>query len=156
MNKFFFLTVSVILLTSAIADCQWYQRRYGVNDINQLNQQQLTESFLRARGGARAGALVSGVGAIGIVTGIILVNHESPYSGDIVPNVMGIMILAGTIPMEITGLTILGVSGTRLQSIRAVMNKTQVSLGIMNSNTEFNGHIPGISMVPCVSVKFNF
>jgi len=156
MKKLLFLTASVLLLTSAVADCQWYQRRYGVNNINQLTQQQLTESFLRARGGTRAGALISGASAVGIVAGIIMFKHYSPYPGDIGINVIGVLVLGGTIPMEITGLTIWGISGTRLQSIRAVMNNTTVSLGIMNSYTEYSGDISGGSMVPCVSVKYTF
>ncbi len=93
-------------------------RRYGVDNINQLSQQQLTESFLRSRGGARAGALLSGVSAIGIVAGAIMFKHDSPYSGDIGINVVGILVLGATIPMEITGLTYLGSIGTRLQTIQ--------------------------------------
>ncbi len=146
----------MVLLVSQGADCQWYQRRYGVNDLNQLNQLQLKESFLRARGGARAGALLSGVSAIGIVTGIIMLNHESPYSGDIGINVLGILVLGGTIPMEITGLTIWSISGTRLQSIRAVMNNTEVSLGIMNYSPYKITGISNYNSIPCISITYNF
>lgn len=156
MKKILFITVSVLLLTSAVADCQWYQRRYGVNEINQLNQQQLTESFLRARGGTRAGALISGVSAIGIVAGIIMFKHDSPYAGDIGINVIGVLVLGGTIPMEITGLTIWGISGTRLQSIKAVMNKTQVSLGVMNYSPYNMTRISNCSSIPCISITYNF
>ena len=156
MKKLLFLTASVLLLTSAVVDCQWYQRRYGVNNINQLTQQQLTESFLRARGGARAGALISGVSAVGIVTGIIMLKHNSPYSGDIGINVIGVLVLGGTIPMEITGLTIWVISGTRLQSIRAVMNNTEVSLGIMNCSPYYVSGIAKSSSIPCISITYNF
>lgn len=156
MKKIFLIISSALLLTSSVADCQWYQRRYGVNNIDQLTQQQLTESFLRARGGTRAGALLSGASAIGIVTGIILFTHDSPYSGDIGLNVVGIMVLAGTIPMEITGLTILGVSGTRLQSIRAVMNNTSVSFGIMNYSPYKISGISNYSSIPCISITYRF
>ena len=132
MKKIIIILATTFLLVSEGAYCQWYQRRYGVNDINQLTQQQLTESFLRVRGGTRAGAILSGASAIGIIAGIIMFKHESPYAGDIGINVIGVLVLGGTIPMEITGLTIWGVYGTRLQSLRAVMNNTKISLGIMN------------------------
>jgi hypothetical protein len=156
MNKLFFITVSMLLLASAVADCQWYQRRYGVSDINQLTQQQMTESFLRARGGTRAGALISGASAIGIVAGIIMFKHESPYPGDIGTNVIGILVLGGTIPMEITGLTIWGISGTRLQSIKAVMNNAKVSLGVMNLSPHNSSGVSNCNSIPCISIKYNF
>ena len=155
MKKVIFIITTVFLLASMSADCQWYQRRYGVNNPNQLTQQQLTESFLRARGGTRAGALLSGASAIGIIAGIIMFKHESPYPGDIETNVLGILVLGGTIPMEITGLTIWGISGTRLQSIRAAMNNTKVSLGIMNC---FPYNISGTAnsySIPCISITYN-
>jgi hypothetical protein len=156
MKSIFLIITSVFLLVSAGADCQWYQRRYGVNNLNQLTQQQLTESFLRARGGTRAGAMLSGASAIGIVAGIIMFKHESPYPGDIETNVIGILVLGGTIPMEITGLTILGVSGTRLQSIRGVMNNTKVNLGVMNYSQYCAAGVSNCPYIPCISITYSF
>jgi len=53
MKKILLIIIAALLL-SVTGNCQWYQRRYDVNDINQLSQEQLNEAFLRARGGARA------------------------------------------------------------------------------------------------------
>jgi hypothetical protein len=152
MKKVFFIMVFASLLLSESANCQWYKRRYGVNDLNQLSQLQLTESFMRSRGGARAGALLSVASAIGISAGIIMFKYDSPYPGDIERNAIGVLLLAGTIPMEITGLTIWGISGTRLHSVRAVMNNTEVRIGVLNyplySSGGYNrSSIPGISLV---------
>jgi hypothetical protein len=155
MKKVFFILVFASLLISEIANCQWYTRRYGVNDLNQLSQQQLTESFMRSRGGARAGALLSVASAIGIGAGIIMFKYDSPYPGDIGRNVAGLLLLAGTIPMEITGLTIWGISGTRLQTIRAVMNNTEVRIGVLNYPQYSSGGYKR-SSVPGVSLVFKF
>jgi hypothetical protein len=156
MKKIFFLLAFALLLISESASCQWYTRRYGVNNINQLSQQQLTESFLRSRGGVRAGSLLSGVSAIGIVAGAFMFTHDSPYSGDIGINVLGVLVLGATIPMEITGLTILGVSYPRLQSIKAVMKNTDVHLGVRNYYQYNCNGDPNCSAMPCLSVTFRF
>jgi hypothetical protein len=156
MKKVFLIITTIFLLVSEGADCQWYQRRYGVSNLNQLNQQQLTESFLRARGGARAGALISAASTVGIIAGTIMLTHDSPNPGDIGVNAFGIVVLAGSIPMEITGLTIWGVSGTRLQSIRGVMNNTRLSLGVMNFSPHYSSGVSNCNSIPCISLKYNF
>jgi hypothetical protein len=58
--------------------------------------------------------------------------------------------------MEITGLTVWGISGTRLQSIRAVMNNTEVSLGIMNYSPYNMVGNSNCNSIPCISIRFNF
>ena len=156
MKKIIFFVASALLLLSESANCQWYQRRYGADNINQLSEQQLTEAFLRSRGAVRAGTLVSVASAIGIVAGVIMLTHDSPYSGDIGTNVLGGLVLGATIPMEITGLTILGVSYPRLQSIKAVMNNTDVRLGVMNYSQYNVIGGPKCSAIPCVSVTLRF
>ena len=156
MKKVFLFLIFALLLLSESAKCQWYQRRYGADNINQLSEQQLTEAFLRSRGAVRAGTLVSAAGAIGIVAGAIMFKHYSPYPGDIGINVLGVLVLGATIPMEITGLTILGVSYPRLQSIKAVMNNTDVRLGVMNYSQYNVIGGPKCSAIPCVSVTLRF
>jgi len=156
MKKIIFFVASALLLLSESANCQWYQRRYGADNINQLSEQQLTEAFLRSRGAVRAGTLVSVASAIGIVAGAIMFTHDSPYPGDIERNVFGVLVLAATIPMEITGLTILGISYPRLQSIKTVMNNTNVRLGVLNFSQYNAFRDPECSAIPCVSVTLRF
>ena len=156
MKKIFFIAAAALLLVSENANCQWYQRRYGVNDLNQLSQLQLDEAFMRARGSTRAGALLSVASAIVIGAGIAMVAYDNPHPGDIGRNAFGVLLLAGTIPMEITGLTILGISGTRLQTIKAVMNNTEVRLGVLNYSQYNNTGGYNCSSVPGISVIFKF
>jgi len=155
MNKVF-LIIIVTVLISTCGNCQWYQKRYGVNNIEQLSQQQLNDAFLRARGGARAGALLSAASAIGIVTGIIMFTYESPYAGDIGRNVGGVLLLAGTIPMEITGLIIWGISSERLQTVRLIMKNTEIRLGLLNYPVSNKPGGLNCYSIPGISVTFNF
>lgn len=41
------LIFATIILFFADGNCQWYNRRYGASDINQLSKEQLNEALIK-------------------------------------------------------------------------------------------------------------
>jgi hypothetical protein len=155
MKKVFLIIINVIML-SANCNCQWYNRRYGESDINQLSQVQLNESLDRAKDGISSGAVISIISGIAIAGGIIMLTRESPYPGDIEGNVTGLLLIAASIPFEIIGLTVWSTNKTRAKSINEVLRNPDLKLGLVNCQmgNMFSGYQG--SLLPCVSLTIHF
>ena len=133
------LVVTTTLLLSISGNCQWYSRKYGVSDLNQLSQIQLNEALIRAKDGMSSGAVISIISGIGIVGGIIRATRDSPYPGDIWGNITGLLLLAGSIPFEITGLLVRGINRSRAKRIEEVLNKAEIKFGLLNCSIGLAG-----------------
>jgi hypothetical protein len=156
MKKVFLIMVTVIMI-STCGNCQWYQRRYGVNNINQLSEQQLTEAFLRARGGARAGALLTTASAIGIVSGILIASSADNIgrAGE-ARAYIGVFLAFGSLPIGLLGAPIWGISGTRLKTIKGIMKNTEIKIGLINYPASIKSGGLSCSSIPGFSITFNF
>lgn len=155
-----FLIISFLILLSAGGNCQWYNRRYGVNDITQLSQEQLNEALTRAQSKVTGGHVLSIVGAAGIGVGSYLIAHSKkiyPEANDLTEQQLtGIMFLVISIPIEIAGLIKWGINGTRVKSIKGVLKSTDVKMGFVNYQ---KGNICASSqgsLLPCLSVTIHF
>lgn len=135
MKKIFLIISSVILL-SVSGNCQWYYRRYGVNEISKLSQEQLNEALTRAQSKVTGGHVLSIVGAIGIGVGSYLIVHSKkiyPEANDITqPQMAGFTFLVISIPIEIVGLIKWSINGTRVKNIKGVLKSTEMKMGIIN------------------------
>jgi hypothetical protein len=155
-----FLIMSTLILLSVSGNCQWYHRRYGVNDINQLSQEQLNEALTKAQSKISGGHVLSIVGAIGIGVGSYLIVYSKriyPEANDITEGEMtGWVFLAISIPVEIAGLTKWGINGKRVKSIKEVLNNTELKMGLVNyqKGNICSGSLG--SLLPCLSVKIRF
>ena len=69
--------MSTALLLSVSGNCQWYNRRYGVNNINQLSREQLNQALKRAQSGVTGGIVLSSVGAAGIGIGAFFIHDAN-------------------------------------------------------------------------------
>jgi len=147
--------ISAILLSANLYS-QWKNRRYGESDINQLSHVQLNEALDRAKDGMSSGAVISAISGIGIVGGIIMATRNSPYPGDIEGNVTGLLLLAVSIPFEITGLIVWGTNKTRAKNINEVLRNPDLKLGLVNYQTGnmFSGYQG--SVLPCLSLTIHF
>ena len=50
MKKILLIMVAVLMITTG-GNCQWLQRKYGVNDINMLSTEQLNVALRKAKVG---------------------------------------------------------------------------------------------------------
>jgi hypothetical protein len=162
MKKVFLIMTTALLFVSISCNCQWYQRQYGVNDINQLSQEQLNEALLNAQSGRAVGCVMLTVGVIGSV-GSWLVGRTIPISffgGTTVENRSRLnrCILIGccSIPVGITGGVILGKYNTRVRTIKGIMNNTEIKLGLLNYSASNKPGSSNYSSIPGFSITFNF
>ena len=132
-----FIIISVLFLISENGNCQWYQRQFGVNDLNQLSQEQLNMALKKAKGGVATGITFSVIGAIGIVSGIHLFtkdypDDEYPDQAEMGKQFEGLGLALISIPPEIIGLVILKKKRSRIAEIEKVLNNPEIKIGLFN------------------------
>jgi hypothetical protein len=149
------LIIATIILLSITGNCQWYHRRYGVNDINQLSKEQLNEALRKAKGGARVSGLVSLIGGVGIISGIVTLSKVKDRE-DEGKAYTGVFLTGISIPLEITGLTIWGIHGTRKYNIKNTLKNSDIKVGLINNPSANLLRDSKASLVPGVCLKFNF
>jgi hypothetical protein len=149
------LIISTLILLSVSGNCQWYNRRYGVNDINQLSKEQLNEALIRTQRGISGGRTLSLVSAIGICGGIveILVTRNVGEGFGILAG-MGLIIVS--VPLEIVGLTKWGINDSRAKSIKEVLKSTELKTGLLNYHGINIYSDSQVSLIPCLSVIIHF
>lgn len=102
--KTVFLIMATAMLISTCGNCQWFERRYGADDIYQLSNEQLHDDYKRAK----------------------------------------------------AGVIIWGINGTRLQTIKGIMNNAEIKLGVLNfSSSNYSGDF-NCSSMPGFSILFKF
>jgi hypothetical protein len=152
-----FLLIATTLLISVSSNCQWYHRQYGVNDLNQLSQEQLNAALMKAKSRIRTGAILSTVSAIGIVGGIIIIAKTQQATGEgFLYGIYGLLLMEISIPIEIVGLVKLSKNSLRVKSIERVLNNAKISMGLVNFQ---RGNIYSSSqsyLLPCLSVTIRF
>lgn len=157
--KKIFLIISTLILLSVSGNCQWYNRRYRVNDINQLSKEQLNEALIRAQSGVKGGIILSGLGAIGLGVGGYLILHKTMTSEGLQnQNILftGIGIVILSIPIEIAGLTVFSINNKRKTSIREVLNSTELKMGLGNYHQGNTLSFSQGSLLPCLSITTRF
>ena len=152
MNKLFFIIVYACLL-SVNGNCQWYNRRYGVNDINQLSREQLNLALVRAHKGITGGTILSLAGVAGITVGLIMTTNESE---DFAKSLSGMALTAVSTFTEVIGLAILIDNSLRTRRIKKALNGTEMKIGLINYQMEqVYTDSQGLSL-PCLSVTICF
>jgi hypothetical protein len=145
-----FLILAAVLLISTSSNCQWYHRQYGANDIFQLTSEQFNEALHKAKIGVRNGAIISIAGVIGIIGGIIEI-QATKNVGEGFGILAGVGLIAISIPLEITGLTILGIYGSRENTIKEILKNSEIKIVVYNyQNKLVDSHGPastGLSIV---------
>jgi hypothetical protein len=127
MKRIFLIIISALLL-SMISNGQWYNRRYGVSDLNQLSREQLDLALTNANFEFGSGIFMVVVGGIGLYGGIYLAKKAPP--GDIGGALGGLLITAISVPLEIAGWVILTINLKRIESIKEVMKSRDLRLGL--------------------------
>jgi hypothetical protein len=147
-----FLIITAIILLSSSGNCQWYQWRYGVNDIKQLSRDQLNEALSKAKKGTRVGLCLSFVGVAGIISTVAIYSNVDDRPGDFTPA----FLVLGMIPIAITGLTVMSVNSSRKSKIIRTLMNSEISLGFTNIPTGNLYRGSNIFTRPNISVTINF
>jgi hypothetical protein len=150
------LIISTLILFSVSGNCQWYNRRYGVNDINQLSKEQLNEALIRTQRGISGGRTLSLVSAIGICGGIIeILATRNVGEGFGILAGMGLIIVS--VPLEIVGLTKWGINDSRAKSIiKEVLKSMELKMGLVNYPCRNIFASSQGSLLPCLSITVRF
>jgi hypothetical protein len=148
------LIIAVIILLSVNGNCQWFHRKYGVNDITQLSQEQLNEAYRKAKTGARVGGFVSVISGVGIISGIIVLNSVEDRE-DESKAYTGVFLTGISIPLEITGLTIWGINSTRKKNIKNILNNLDINVGLINIPSANLSRDSKAYLVPGICLKLN-
>jgi len=155
LMKKLFLILTTLILLSVNGNCQWYNRRYGVNDINQLSEEQLNEALIRTHRGISGGSTLSLIGVIGICGGIIeIIATKNIGEGFGILAGMGLIIVS--VPLEIVGLTKWSINDTRSKSIKEVLRSTELKMGLVNYHERNTFSITQGSLLPCLSITIHF
>lgn len=156
-----FLIISTALLISVSSNCQWYQKQYGVNDLNQLSLEQLNMVLKKAKGRVAIGITLSAVSTIGIISGIYLFRKD--YPDDVYPDQAeigkqfeGLGLALISIPPEIVGQVILSKNHSLTKKIKGVLNNTEVKLELFNYSAGMGINISSGSTIPGFSITFRF
>jgi hypothetical protein len=126
---FLIITTSVLISTSGT--CQWYHRQFGANNIFQLTPEQFNESLISSKKGVRNGTLISAAGVIGILGGTIEI-LATKNIGEGFGILVGAGLLAVSVPLEITGLTIWGTYSSRENTIKEILKNAEIKLVMFN------------------------
>lgn len=153
MKRIFIIIISAILL-SVSSNGQWYNRRYGVSDLNQLSQEQLNLALVNANFEFASGIFLAVVGITGLYSGISHAKSAPP--GDIGGALGGLIMSAISVPIEIAGWIILTINLTRIERIKEVKKSTEMHIGLINCQNEnlFSGS--QVSFLPCLSLTIHF
>jgi hypothetical protein len=150
-----FLIISILMLMSVSGTCQWYQRIYGVDNLSRLSQEQLSEAYSWTWDKVTTGKIISAVGAAGITGGFVEI-LATQNVGEGFGILFGIVAIIFFTPVEITGLTIWGINGSRLDEIEMNMARAKISLGLTNCLADKMIHYPYIAPVPGITLTVSF
>ena len=149
--------VTIMLLISANCHCQWYERRYGVNDIFQLTPEQFKESLSKANAGARTGAVLSIIGTAGTICGISIASSAAHMGSEGEGRAFtGVFLAIGSVPIVLTGLTVLGTYGPRIRRIREILETAEIKTGLLDCSQNDIFKNLNYSSVPAISVTVRF
>jgi hypothetical protein len=163
MNKIILILAAIILL-SVDGNCQnYYYKKYGVKELNQLTQEQLTKELKlnKKAVGFSIGALA--VGTSFIVLGSYL-NKEANKTLTTVEDfeawpfekVLGIVFITSGSAIDLCGLFLLPYSSIKINKIKKLLGNSEVKLGVINSPINKMDNRSNISLTPGISLTINF
>ena len=140
-------------MLSVSGNCQWLKKHYGVNEFNQLSQEQLNDALRRVNNGVKCGTILSVTGVIGIGSGIIIIlaNQDKDFGG-----LGGLLLLEASVPIEIAGILLWSTNGKRIKSIKEVLKSTELKMGLINCHHEYFCSGSKGFLLPCLSLTMEY
>jgi hypothetical protein len=151
------LIIAAVLMITTTANCQWVQRKYGVNDINMLSTEQLNGALRSAKSRVWTGAFISYFGTTSLFLGLSIKNpgHSTRGPGGEGRAFKDAFLTMGSV-LELAGLPILLTNCIRKNNIKKALKKTEVNFGLSNYPTYNISNSTDISSVPSISVTIRF
>lgn len=156
MKKVLLILFTVLMITVS-GNCQWLQRKYGANDINQLSVEQLNNALSRAKSKVWSGAIISYFGTTSLLLAVSIKNPGNTTRG---PGGEGrayrdAFLVMGS-ALDLVGLPILLTNCTRLKTIKKALRKTKISFepSVYHPDNIFN--YPGSTTMSGLSLTINF
>jgi hypothetical protein len=156
--KRIFLAVVLMLGLACPVSSQWYTSKYGVKDINELSAEQLEQSLSQARLAKWGGITLIGLGSVVLVKGISDFNKSNELGGNAGEGYAYSAVISYALGglMELAGVTMVHKNITKIQSIKKVLNQTQVGLSF-SSFPAYRGYgCPENQNVPVVTLSVQF
>ena len=134
------------MLFTIIVDAQWYQRQYGVNDINELNEEYLKYSLQKAESNVKTGKILTytgiGLGTVGLILGVhatsrIITDPFSSWDAELAEVVTGEILLLGGMGTMAVGIPLWSINASRRNKINVALIKFNSSsyLGFKQPST---------------------
>ena len=157
------LIFATIVLCSVDDNCHWYYKKYGVKDMNQLTQEQLSERLRLNKQLLVLDPVIMVVGTTFIIAGIHLINKANAEEISVEgafnyprEKVLGTAFLSSGIVCDICGLLLLPLSLTEINKIKKVQENREIKLGLIScpQNSMFNHS--DISLIPGIYITIHF
>lgn len=156
MKKVMLIVVAVLMITTK-GNCQWLQRKYGVNDINMLSTEQLNEALRTTKSKVWTGAIISyfGTGSLALAISIKNPGHTTRGPGGEGRAYKDAFLIMGSV-LDLVGLPILLTNCTRLKIINKALKNKEINLGFSSFPTNNFFSSKDISPIPIISATINF
>jgi hypothetical protein len=156
-----FLIISSVLFISLSANCQWYQKNFGVDDPGQLSTEQLNKALKKSKDGVTTGIILTAFGSIGIITGACLFlkdypDEKYPDQAEIGKKSQGIILALVSIPPEVIGLSLLKENRLRKSEIERFIINMEMKIVLINSPAEQVFAGSSGNFFPCFSFTIGF
>jgi hypothetical protein len=158
------LILAAIILLSVDGICQnYYYKKYGVKELNQLTQDQLAKELIFNKK-----AMVFSIGALAVGTSFIVLgsylNKEANKDLSTVEDfeawpyqkVLGIAFIAGGSVIDLCGLFLLPYSLIQIDKIKELLGNSEVKLGFINGPTDIMYNRSKMPLTPGISLTINF
>jgi hypothetical protein len=163
MNRVILFFAALIVL-SIDGNCQnYYYKKYGVKELNQLTQDQLANELKLNKK-----AVVFSIGALVVGTSFIILgsylnneaNKELTTIEDVeawpFEKVLGIVFITSGSAVDLCGLFLLPYSSIKIDKIKRLLSNSEVKLGFINRATYGMYNRSNMSLTPGISLTVNF
>lgn len=154
-----FLILATIMLLSIDGNCQWYYKKYGIKDLNQLSKEQLTEALKLSN--INVGVSIGCLTILGpplIIGGIHIINKAKTTEDfdTFLNGVWGIYFLIAGVTFEITGLILLPITLNQSKKIRNTLHNPEIKIGLIDCPQNYIFNCSNISPTPGISITIHF
>jgi hypothetical protein len=158
-----FLIFSTIILFSVGGNCQWYYKKYGVKDMNQLTQEQLNERLRLNKQLLVLDPVIMVVGTTFIIAGIHFINKANAEEISLEgafnfprEKILGTVFLSSGVVCDICGFLLLPLSLTEINKIKKIQKNREIKLGLISCPPNIMFNHSDISLIPGISLSILF
>lgn len=133
MKRTIFAVIALIFTINA--NCQWYYKKYGVSNLNNLTTEQLQAELKLSKGYTVSGIAISLLGALGIWGGVAIMRNaydESEWDVGIGHWFGGFFLFMVSISAETVAIVFIALGASRSGEINTILKKIDIKAGLIN------------------------